>query len=96
MNTVFEVIMFIGLIAGVASVFFQYEIVQSLDMRGINAYMFIFLPSDVRKFKKILDVEENVTIKKEMMKNYYGYLLSIIIALSSILLIILFALLFVR
>jgi len=94
MNTVFEVLMFIGLIAGVASVFFQYEIVQALDKNGINAYMFLFLLSDLKKFKKILDVEENKTIKKEMKKNYFGLIISVIIALSSFLLLFLFLLLF--
>jgi hypothetical protein len=96
MITVLGILMFIALIAIITSLPFQYDIVQALKKNGVNTSMFTFFPLEIRKYKKMLDVEENETIKKEMKHNYFGYIIPIIISLSCILLIISFVLLFVK
>jgi hypothetical protein len=94
--TVIGILMFIALIAIITSLPFQYDIVQALKKNGVNTSMFTFFPLEIRKYKKMLDIEENETIKKKMKLNYFGYIIPITLSLSSFLLIILFVLLYVK
>ena len=88
-----EFLIIFMVIMGIASVPSQYSIVQKLKNNGINASMFTFLPSDVIKFKRLLNNEINETARKEMRLIYWGYLLPFLLAISCFLLTITFLLL---
>jgi hypothetical protein len=66
---------------GMISVPFQYDIVQILKKNGINSSMFRFRISNIKKYKQLIDSEDNKSIKKNMKINYFGVIIPLIIAL---------------
>jgi hypothetical protein len=84
------ILMVISVIASIPS---QFSIVQTLKKNGQDASMFLFLFSDVRKFKNLMKKEYDESNKFLMKITYYGYIIpSTVSVLSfiSIVLIIIF------
>lgn len=86
-----EVLGFIMVLMGIIAVPFQYNIVQTLKKNGFNSTIFMFLPSDLKNYRKLIK-SENIEFEKRTMNiNYYGLIISWSASLTCFLLIIFFA-----
>jgi len=67
----------------------QFSIVNTLNKKGYNASVFMFLFSNLRKYKKIMNSENDSVIKKKMKITFYLYVIPVIISISCFISIIL-------
>ncbi len=67
---------------GIIIVPFQFLIVQTLKKNGFDASMFMFLPSDLKKYKHLIDTEKNESDKRQMLINFYAVIIGVLLAIS--------------
>jgi hypothetical protein len=72
----------IMVIMGIIIVPFQFLIVQTLKKNGFDASMFMFLPSDLKKYKHLIDTEKNESDKRQMLINFYAVIIGVLLAIS--------------
>ena len=85
MERVILTLMIIMVLMGMVSVPFQYNIVQKLKKEDINASMFFFLPSDLKKYKQFINSEHSKSIRDQMSLNFYGLIITSITTLTCFL-----------
>ncbi|WP_439185804.1 hypothetical protein, partial [Carboxylicivirga taeanensis] len=71
-----EILGFIMVLMGIIAVPFQYNIVQTLKKNGYNSTIFMFLPSDLKNYRKLIKSVNNEFEKRRMKTNYYGLIIS--------------------
>ncbi|NPD47181.1 hypothetical protein [Lentimicrobium sp. S6] len=81
-----EISGFIMVLMGIIAVPFQYNIVQTLKKNGFNSTIFIFLPSDLKNYRKLIKSVNNEYEKRRMKTNYYGLIISWSVAITCFLL----------
>ncbi len=71
-----EILVFIMVLMGIIAVPFQYNIVQTLNKNGYSSTIFMFLPSDLNNYRKLIKSVNNEIEKRRMKTNYYGLIIS--------------------
>lgn len=61
----------------------QFKIVRTLKKNGYNAFAFFFLPSNLKKYKRLINEVNSQSVKAEMRATYYWFIIPAIIGLIS-------------
>ena len=62
----------------------QISIVKDLNKNGIKTPFWTFLPSDIRRYKRLIEKEANESYKKRMRFNYYCWIVFNCVALCCL------------
>jgi hypothetical protein len=79
---IIKILASIMVIMGIIIVPFQFIIVQSLKKNGFDVSMFMFLPSDLKKYKHLIDTEKIDSDKHQMLINFYAVIIAALLAIS--------------
>jgi hypothetical protein len=90
MNTeLIRTLAIVMVIMGMIVVPSQVNIVQTLKKNGFNASIFLFLFSDLRKYRKLMKNENDSKTRNLMKITYFGYIIPAILGILCFFLIIL-------
>ena len=85
MKTFVIVLVLLMVVMGISMLFSLFEIVLTLRKRGFASTMLLFfLPSDLKKYKQLINAENNDNSKKQMKMTYYSFIISALIGFTCI------------